>query len=285
MRRFATAGAAVVLLLLASAAVAAASGWTIEQTPNLTGGSDIILHDVSCASASVCTAVGDYYNGIARVTLAERWDGIKWSILHTPNPTGSTDSVLLGVSCVSAGACTAVGDYYNGTADVPLAERWNGTKWSIQHAPNPIANHGVLGMPGVSCVSASACVAVGGYFNGTAWVTLAERWDGIKWSILHTPNPTVTRGGTLGLEGVSCASASACTAVGNSFNGSAQVTLAERWNGTKWSTQHTPNPTDASDKTTLGGVSCASGSACTAVGDYVRGVPYVYVTLAERWTG
>jgi hypothetical protein len=30
----------------------------------------------------------------------------------------------------------------------------------------------------VSCASAAACTAAGGYNNGTAGVTLAERWSG-----------------------------------------------------------------------------------------------------------
>jgi hypothetical protein len=279
MRRLAIAGAAVVLLL-ARAAVAAASGWSIQDTPTPTGGSDISLLGVSCVSASACTAVGYYDDGPADVTLAERWNGIRWSIQHTPNPTGSPESELLGVSCASASACTAVGFYQKppaGSPDLTLVEHWNGTKWSIQDTPGA---SGRRELRGVSCASASACIAVGGYNNGTTSVTLAERWDGTKWSIQHTPNPTGGLG--ISLRGVSCASASACTAVGDYFSGTATVTLAERWNGTKWSIQHTPNPTGTS-LTFLPGVSCASASACTAVGSYFNGT--ATVTLAERWNG
>jgi hypothetical protein len=81
---------------------------------------------VSCASATACTAVGDYNNGTTGVTLAERWNGSTWSIQPTPNPAGAPVSLLNGVSCASATACTAVGGYNNGTAGVTLAERWNG---------------------------------------------------------------------------------------------------------------------------------------------------------------
>ena len=48
----------------------------------------IVLAGVSCASASACTATGYYYNGSVYPTLAERWNGTKWSIEHTPNPDG-----------------------------------------------------------------------------------------------------------------------------------------------------------------------------------------------------
>src|SRR5436190_1284096 len=192
MRRFAIAGAAVAVLLLASAAVAAASGWSIEHTPNPTGGSNSDLSGVSCPSTRACTAVGGYNKGTTFVALAERWNGTKWSIKHTPKPTGSSNSALSGVSCTSARACIAVGSYNNGTTLVALAERWNGTKWSIQHTPKPTGGSNI-GLRGVSCVSARACMAVGSYNNGTTSVALAERWNGTKWASQHPRNPTGRR--------------------------------------------------------------------------------------------
>jgi hypothetical protein len=51
-----------------------------------------------------------FYNSTGvQVTLAEVWDGSRWAIQPTPNPVGAGASVLLGVSCTSPGACTAVG--------------------------------------------------------------------------------------------------------------------------------------------------------------------------------
>ena len=134
-------------------------------------------YGVSCSSESVCTAVGDYNKGTAELALAERWTGGKWSIQHTPKPTGGTDISLGGVSCTSKDACTAVGSYYNGTTDVALAERWTGAKWSIQHIPNPTAGTDI-NLDGVSCTSVSACTAAGHYYNGTTYLTLAERRHG-----------------------------------------------------------------------------------------------------------
>ena len=82
---------------------------------------------MSCTSASACTAVGYYASGSTYVTLAERWNGTKWSIQHTPNPTGAPGSWLDGVSCASASTCTAVGDPNFSPPQVTLAERWNGS--------------------------------------------------------------------------------------------------------------------------------------------------------------
>jgi len=205
------------------------------------------------------------------VTLAERWDGIKWSIQATPNPSLG-GGILFGVSCSSASACTAVGASNAGT----LAERWNGTKWVIQPTPNPPSGGGVL--VGVSCSSASACTAVGASNAGN----LAERWNGTKWSIQPTPNPSGSQFGFL--NGVSCTSSSACEAVGFYVNSSGTgVNLAERWKGTKWSIQPTPNPS-GSQFGFLNGVSCTSSSACEAVGSYLNSSG-TGVNLAERWNG
>jgi hypothetical protein len=231
----------------------AAPTWSIQSTPTLTGAIGSALSGVSCTTRSACVGVGDFVNGSgAKLALAERWDGTAWSVLPTPIPTGATDSALTGVSCTTAGACAAVGYYTNASGvnmtlvegwdgsawsiqtsanptgggvlssvscgaspctavghsaqNAPLAERWNGTAWVIQ--PTPAG--GILS--GVSCTAASACSAVGQ--NGT--LTLAERWNGTAWSIQTTPNPKPTNIIRLSslLSGVSCTTATACTAVG-----------------------------------------------------------------------
>ena len=120
------------------------------------------LQGVSCTSATACTAVGSYYNSAGeRVTLAERWNGTGWKIQSTPNPTGGQHNSLQGISCTSATACTAVGNYVNSAGKlVTLAERWNGTAWTVQSTPNPSGAGGSY-LKGVSCTSATACTAVG----------------------------------------------------------------------------------------------------------------------------
>ena len=230
--------------------------WTIESAPNPTGATGTQLTGVSCTSPAACTAVGYATGKVARVTLAERWNGTKWSIQTTPSP--GKNSNFDGVSCASPTVCSAVG-YSNGV----LAEQWNGTKWSIQTTPTVQgASFSLLGS--VSCTSGSACTAIGVYNNSAGSQTLAERWNGTRWSIQSTPKPAEAKNS--GFGGVSCTSASACVIVGSYTNTAGiGLTLAERWNGTRWSIQSTPNPTGAKNSG-LGGVSCASASACTAMG-------------------
>ncbi len=257
--------------------------WAIQSTPNPSDASGSGLFGVSCPSATACTAVGYYVNYSGDdVTLAERWNGTKWAIQSTLNPS-VVKNILGGVSCTSATACTAVGYYANKSGeDATLAERWNGSKWAIQSTPSP---HGSQNsdLYGVSCTSATACTAVGYYANSSGLdVTLAERWNGTKWAIQSTPNPSGNGISNGELEGVSCPSLTACTATGYYFSSSAEATLAERWNGKKWVIQSTPNPQGAA-LSNLNAVSCRAATACTAAGDYVNS-SNVYVTLAERYS-
>src|SRR5437763_1437679 len=222
MRRFLIGGVAVLVLVAASAAVAMASGWSIQHTPNPPAqqqGSG--LGGVSCSSGRACTATGNSVHtvntsGIKFTTLAERWNGTKWSIKRTPNPTGAMTSLLPDVSCSSGRACTAVGSYltHNKAKTSTLAERWNGTRWSIQHTPNPPGPSRSL-LTGVPSSSTRRCSAVGHALNtnNTKVTTLAERWNGTRWLIQHTPKPTGAH--SPGLNSVSCFSRSACTAVGS----------------------------------------------------------------------
>ncbi len=270
----------------ATAAVATARpGWAVERAPSPAKAYDSLLTAVSCASATACTAVGYAYehpsSGLP-VALAEAWNGARWSVQPTPKLAGSAFSGFTSVSCTSATACTAVGDS-NGN---PLAERWNGTDWSVQALSYPRTDAPAL--LGVSCISATACTAVGDYYGaGRLYRTLAFAWNGTGWSIQATPNPKGAGGGGnvnngSRLMSVSCVSVTACTAVGLYVNNAQdEFTLAEHWNGTTWSIQHTPNREAI---TGLDGVSCRSATACTATG-FTENHHFVSKTLAEVWPG
>lgn len=250
----------------------ASPSWTIQPTPNPSGGVNSSFNGVSCVSATSCTAVGTYTNSANTwVTLAEFWNGSTWAIQPTPNPSGGDYNRLYGVSCVSAASCTAVGTYTNKSGvEVTLAEHWNGSTWAIQSTPNrPRAAE--TGLEAVSCASATSCTAVGWYATNTVDAPFAEHWNGSTWAIQPTPDPTTTYSG--GLAGVSCVSATNCTAVGSSD----LVPLAEWWNGSTWAIQPAPNP--SSSYSSFEAVSCVSATSCTAVG-------YTQVgTMAEHWNG
>jgi hypothetical protein len=251
--------------------------WSLQDAPSPAGAANAGLASVSCVSARQCMAVGSYQNGSDILTLAERWNGKKWSLVHTPNPTGATASYLDSVSCVSSRACAAVGEYLGPSGARIVAQRWNGKKWSLVHAPNP-SGTSFSQLSGVSCTGASACSAVGSYEKKPgAARTLAERWNGKKWSIQQTVNPTSEPNKFL--TSVSCTSAHACTAAGYTAGVVVwDAMLVERWDGHKWSAEKTPRPGTDSE---LEGVSCSSANSCTAVGWYDHGKGPVK-TLAIR---
>src|SRR6266567_4135311 len=224
--------------------------WSLQPTPSPAGGG--ALNSVSCTSPSACTAVGGRADG---TTLAERWNGTRWSIQPTRNPSQG-GATLSGVSCMSASACTAVGGSNAFTPNArTLAERWNGTSWSIQPPANSARAGGVLAS--VACPTSSGCTAVGASNAGT----LAEGWNGTGWSIQPTPTPAGAQSAFL--NSVSCTSSSACTAAGAYANSSGTPqTLAEHWDGASWHRQATPNQ----GPSFLIGLACASAAACTAVG-------------------
>jgi len=260
------------------------TAWRVQAIPLPAGARNADLTGVSCTSASICFAVGGYTVSTGRAfELAERWNGTRWAIQAIPNPPGSAFKGLSGVSCTSARACSAVGNYVNGGPLLTLAERWNGTRWGIQATPNPPRRNAALA--GVSCTSADACTATG-YSISSAQIVfpLAEAWTGTRWHIQPTPTPAGFAF-FAPLPGVSCTSANACTAAGSWDNTAGnEFTLAERWNGIRWAIQATPNPAPPPSASALEGVSCTAARACTAVGTF--GPPgFPGRTLAERWNG
>ena len=249
-------------------------GYTLRTTPSPAGAASAQLAAVSCAAAAACTAVGSYSDGTNTLMLAERWNGHSWTIQSVPAPAGAVYSELSGISCTSATACTAVGDYSAGTGTLTLAEAWDGTGWTVQTTPNPSGSVSSQ-LIDVSCASATSCTAVG--------PSLAESWNGTTWSLRTVAKP---QGETRpDLTGVSCASATACAAVGVSYRDGVANAAAEAWNGTTWKVQAV-TITTSYDSAYLAGVSCTTATVCTAVGSYhdaVTGDRALAEILNLRW--
>jgi hypothetical protein len=247
----------------------AGASWSVVASPNAAGSSG--LSGVSCPSTTACFAVGSSGTGGAFRTLIERWNGHAWSITPSPNVAravkGLTPNILLSVSCSSATNCYAVG-YSIYFSYQTLIEHWDGKKWTIVPSANLVAGKGVESvLEGVSCSSATNCLAVGRSAATTSnqpgtYRTLTERWNGKAWSIVASPNAV---SGSGELAGVSCAATKACVAVGNAYGSALRKSLIESWNGTAWSRVTSADPA-AATHSALTGVSCASPTRCLAVG-------------------
>jgi hypothetical protein len=248
--------------------------WRVIPTANPRGSLGNNFYGVSCSSANACMAVGAHNIPHGSVPLAEAWNGKTWTVKATPKP--DNDSALGGISCRSAHACIATGFAIQNNGNNWFSEAWNGRIWTLKTAPLPNGTT-YSSIPGVSCASASVCIAAGDYQvdNSSKSRTLAETWDGATWTIIATPNPRDGANGS-DLNGVSCSATNACVAVGGYGrppNGG-DLTLAEVWNGKTWAIKASRNnPTSTGGS--LEGVSCRSAQACMAVGG----------GLAEAWNG
>jgi hypothetical protein len=244
--------------------------WTVKPMA-YPGGRYSFLSGVSCASANACAAVGVTFSSPFSLSkaLVEFWNGRTWRVTRVPQP--GSDSDLQQVSCTSAQMCVAVGSWHssNGSSGAPLAELWNGHRWTATSLPKPRGAKFFPDLQGVSCTSAKACVAVG-------YGPTAEFWNGRKWSAQQLPKPSGVNNANLG--GVSCTSAKACVAVGGG-------PTAEFWNGRKWSAQQLPKPSGVKSAD-LADVSCTSAKGCVAVGGS-GGSPTSFdsATLAEHYLG
>ncbi len=187
------------------------------------------------------------------------------------NSPGFSGGVLTGVSCTGRSQCTATGmaSTRSGKNVKTLAERWNGTSWAVQSTPTPTSRT-VLGGTlegGVSCTSATACVADGFSYGSKSTQLLGEGWNGRTWSTQPDATPVVAGQAA----GISCRWAKDCMAVGLRLSG---MTLAEHWNGRRWSAVTTKHAGE------LVGVACPATGNCTAVGTNSGGK-----ALAAHWNG
>jgi len=102
----------------------------------------------------------------------------------------------------------------------------------------------------------------------------------LTWRVVPSPNRGASNNQ---LFGVTCLSASSCTAVGFGAKSGGDKTLVESWNGTGWSIVPSPNRPGSNE---LRGVSCVSASACTAVGWSQSPASGAQPrTLVESWNG
>ena len=301
----------IVVALLGGAAVApqtataAPSGWYVATVPG-TGSNDILLGS-TCANAQQCWAVGITLNGLGGGSpssvspLVEAWNGSAWALVPVSLPAGVTGGGFFDATCVNGADCWAVGAQVdasgNGNPTGTLIEHWDGTAWSAVASPSP-GGPGVQGaiLSGVSCASASSCVAVGYATDDTGanLTDVIEQWNGTSWSII----PGAATGQAFDeLTAVQCLSASNCWAVGNA--GPAQQNsnflpifpgavgdqgLIEHWDGSAWSVVPSvaePTPNGGY----LSGLACTSPNNCWASGATTDASGTQAGILMEHWDG
>ncbi|MCW2495517.1 hypothetical protein [Jatrophihabitans sp.] len=271
------------------------SVWRYVTTPNPLGADPRgvpAFTAISCATSTVCVALGTATGSNASVGLtgsidggafAESWrDGV-WTVDPLPPSVNALDygatpfNTLGGISCPRTNWCLAVATNQTGG---PLTLLWNGVSWSLGAAP--VAT-GRFPAGAVSCVSPTFCMTVGSSSLVFRHRTMAQVWDGSTWHLLSTAEAAGTL--TSALASVSCSSTTSCTAVGEYHLDSNRIrALAEHWNGTSWSVSSTP-AAPIGDSDALTAVSCAPGHAlCVAIGTSTsRAKSLLEMTNGTRW--
>lgn len=298
-RKFKKVGVAAALLLLTGIAARAEAAteplWTTAEQVRFGSGVQYYLPDaqpkaISCVSAGNCTVVGTFEDpagGIQAYTVTSTngtWaqavpvafgSGVQYSI-----PTVSAR----GISCVSAGNCTTVGQFKNAAQfnEAYMATSTNGV-WApavpvvfasgVQDTnPDSVAT-------GVSCVSVGNCSVTGVYkpaSGGAAKVFTVTSTNG-TWA---QAVPVVFASGVENAlaqtqsAGVSCTSVGSCSVAGfvTTSTGTKEGFTVSSTNGT-WAQAGLVlfGSGVQSGGTQANGISCNSPGNCTAVG-YFRSV-------------
>jgi len=252
----------------------------------------VSLSSVSCASAGDCTAIGTYREysgnngeGLLLTESAGSWaKGLEAAL---PPNAAATDEVVFArsVSCASAGNCTAVGSYTDGSGKrlaLLLAEAagsWApGVEAALPTPPRPGINPSVSA-DSVACASDGNCTAVGTYRDNNADTQglLLTETAGVWTTGVEAPLPAnaVTNAPAVALNSVSCASAGNCAAVGaydtaesRQAEGLLLTETAGRWTTGVEALLPANARTNPSWPLSMTSVSCPSARHCSAVGTY-----------------
>ena len=252
--------------------------WTTVASPQV---ANSFLSGITCVNADDCWAVGFVGSILDSTALVEQYNGTSWSVVGSPAVSGG--AYLAQVSCVGVDDCWAVGLSGGALDPSALIEQYHGTSWSVvSTAPAP-GRAPYSEFAAVTCLSADDCWAVGNYAdsNDTTY-TLTEQYTGSAWDLVSSLS--VVGSPYSVLNGVACASASECWAVGYSTDNSGNSTsLTEEYTGSSWSIATNPGPA-GSAQSGLFGVTCVSTSDCWAVGQYADSSGY-WFTLTQQYGG
>ena len=238
------------------------------------------LLGLDCTSPTSCVAVGYDNSGLPVVAEGDptTWTSSSVEELSLGSAFGGSGT-LSAVSCVSSSQCTAVGD---DISPDPIVLTGNPATWTASDVTSmtlgsTFGDGG--GLLGVSCPSATDCVAVGA--NGGSQ-PLIVTGNPATWTTSNAAfvdlQSAFGDGGAL--YAVSCVSTTQCTAVGNDRNNQPLVLTGDP---ATWTPQEVTVSGTNGGGGFLYGVSCVSATQCTAVGNSATGAPLVLTGNPTSW--
>jgi hypothetical protein len=262
-----------------------------------------VLTGISCTSMTSCVAIGDEVPllspdgddqyGFADVLTSSGWH----ASLPFAYPSAEASRVVMSaISCVSATQCVAVGNDDLPGGQQGVAYVLSDGTWTATPDVNPPGpTNRVVTLQGVSCLSATSCVAVGSFTTVPNLVQypLAEVLSSGKWTTTLSTNPPAAFGSFL--SGVSCTSTTSCEAVGTWLGGNThQQALVETLSGSTWRPVTNLGHGDVTSE--FSSISCTGPSACEAAGSYSTapmgpgaasgsGSALIYTLSGDGWHG
>ena len=242
------------------------------------------LVDVVCTSDGNCTAVGTFRdsNGTLNPFAVTSTNGTWGTATPIALPNNGAWAYTTGVSCASAGNCTAIGYVASsgGIYDAFTATSANGT-WGA--GTRAVFANGVQNatpdssFSSVSCASAGNCTAVGffysaaGFYESMAMTSTNGTWANAQPATFANGVQSSTPEATL--SAVSCASVGHCTAVGwfrNTGNHQEAFTMTStngNW-GTATPAVFANGVQNSAPDAYFTTVSCVTADSCVAAGRF-----------------
>ncbi len=258
----------------------------VPGTAALNTGDYAFVSSVSCASAGNCVAGGEYtvssssINGSQQAFVADEVGGMWGDAIEVPGTAGlnvGNGAQVESVSCASAGNCTAVGSYTDGSNDRQafVADEAGGMWGDAIEVPgtSTLNADGDAQVATVSCPSAGNCAAGGNFADSTGNLQafVAVEAGGMWGDAIEVPGIAGLNTGGSGVASVSCASAGNCT-IGGGYtdsSGHGQAFVAAEVGGIWGDAIEVPG-TAALNSGGIGSVtsvSCASAGNCAVGGE------------------
>jgi hypothetical protein len=216
--------------------------WTVRTVPDKDNDGMLSYSAIHCFSLASCVTAGlrapqtgsavDAGDGIP---LLAAWNGktLTWMKPALPPVPSGTARQFASVACASRTSCAVVG-VSSGTSTTSFLDVWNGKTWRLTRWSGPQGTTSA-DLYGVSCPSASRCLAVGSVGAGVRTAAAALAFNGATWTATKVPGPA--KGKLSVFNGVSCPKIGDCVAIGNvgAVTGSSPLgQLSGYWNAKTW---------------------------------------------------
>ena len=264
------------------------SSWIAAHVPLPAGAAtstEVPLSSVACLSAVACVVTGqDTGASGSSEGLLLTGLGSAWIAAQVPLPAGAGSSWvgLGGLACPSITACVVAGGAIARSSGIGQGLLLTGRRssWTSVKAPLATGAYADVSLFDVACPSVRVCVVAGDSTAGRSPHALIQglllTGHGSSWTAVAAPTPAGRGGGSASLDGMACASASACVVTGRYTDSSGAPQEMLLTGLESWKAATAPLPADAAHPShgpfppgpDLPGVACPSVTICLAVGSY-----------------